>query len=370
MTYHSGSRAIQDRVGVRDLADHMGRAVGRGIRPVAAAFLELQPMLVVGAVAPESGAGAGGGASGRGAESGAEPGRGAGAGGRAPENGAEPGSHAETGAELGRGVESGVESGKGVETGAEPGRGVGSEGGAAPGGGDVWVSLLTGRPGFLRATGPHQLSVVGGLPAGDPLTAALATPGTLVGTIALDPRTRRRMRLGGRVRPTPRGFAVEADRVFANCPKYLQKRETYETVADRAAGVPRRGRELTASQRQFVEAADTFFLATVHANGADASHRGGNPGFVHVDTPGELSWRDYPGNSMFLSLGNLAADPRAGLLFLDWTSGAVLQLTGTARTEFAPDGERTVRFILTEAVETPGASPLRWSAPAYSPANP
>ncbi|MFJ6831872.1 pyridoxamine 5'-phosphate oxidase family protein [Streptomyces sp. NPDC091209] len=308
MTYHSGSRAVQDRVGVRDLADHVGRAVGQGIRPVAAAFLEQQPMLVVGAAAPGSAA--------------------------APGNGAVPGR------------------------------------GAVPGGGDVWASLLTGRPGFVRATGPRQVSVAGGLPAGDPLATALATEGTSVGTIALDPRTRRRMRLNGRVRPTPRGFAVEADQVFANCPKYLQKRDTYETVAGRTAGVPRHGRQLTPFQREFVESADTFFLATVHAHGADASHRGGNPGFVRVDTPGELSWRDYPGNAMFLTLGNLAGDPRAGLLFLDWTSGAVLQLTGTARTEFAPDGERTVRFTLTEAVETPAASPLRWSPPAYSPANP
>ncbi|WP_328555534.1 pyridoxamine 5'-phosphate oxidase family protein [Streptomyces sp. NBC_00358] len=290
MTYHSGSRAVQDRVGVRDLADHVGRAIGSGIRPVVAAFLEQQPMLVVGA--------------------------------------------------------------------------------AVPAGGPVWASLLTGRPGFVRATGPRQVSVAGGLPAGDPLTAALATAGTPVGAVALDPRTRRRMRLGGLVRPTPRGFAVEADRVFANCPKYLQKREAYETVADRVPGAPRHGGGLTPSQREFVRAADTFFLATVHAHGADASHRGGNPGFVHVDPDGGLNWRDYPGNSMFLSLGNLATDPRAGLLFLDWTSGAVLQLTGTARTEFAPDGERTLRFTPAEAVETPAASPLRWSPPAYSPANP
>jgi predicted pyridoxine 5'-phosphate oxidase superfamily flavin-nucleotide-binding protein len=303
MTYHSGSRAIQDRVGVRDLADHVGRSVGQGIRPVVAAFLELQPMLVVGAAAPEGGT-------------------------------------------------------------------EGERDAGTTGGGGVWASLLTGDPGFVRATGARQISVAGGLAAGDPLTAALTTPGTGVGTIALDPRTRRRMRLNGRVRPTPRGFAVEADQVFANCPKYLQKRQTYETVTGRTAGTPRRAGELTSSQREFVEAADTFFLATVHAHGADASHRGGNPGFVRVGTPGELSWPDYPGNSMFLTLGNLAADPRAGLLFLDWTSGTVLQLTGTARTEFTPDGERTVRFTLAEAVETSAASPLRWSAPAYSPANP
>ncbi|WP_406330009.1 pyridoxamine 5'-phosphate oxidase family protein [Streptomyces sp. NBC_00203] len=302
MTYHSGSRAVQDRVGVRDLADHVGQAIGQGIRPVAAAFLELQPMLIVG--------------------------------------------------------------------GAESGRVDVPDGVGAPGGGAVWASLLTGAPGFVRATGPRQISVTSGLPPADPLAPALSVPGTPVGTLALDPRTRRRMRLNGRVRPTPRGFAVEADQVFANCPKYLQKRESYETVAERTPDAPRRDTELSPSQREFIETADTFFLATVHAHGAEASHRGGNPGFVHVASPYELWWRDYPGNSMFLTLGNLVADPRAGLLFLDWRTGTTLQLTGEARTEYAPDGERTVRFTLTEVIESPTASPLRWSAPEYSPANP
>ena len=289
MTYHSGSRAVQDRVGVRDLADHVGRAIGQGIRPVAAAFLELQPMLVIGAADPDTGA--------------------------------------------------------------------------------VWAALLTGEPGFVRATGPHRISVRGGLHEGDPLTAALATAGTAVGTIELDPRTRRRMRLNGRVTPTARGLAIDADQVFSNCPKYLQRRETYERV-ERAPEAIRHGSELTPSQREFIEAADTFFIASVHGHGADASHRGGNPGFVHATSPNELSWRDYPGNSMFLTLGNLSDDPRAGLLFLDWTSGAVLQLTGRARTEFDAHGERTVRFTVEAVAETPGASPLRWTAPEYSPANP
>lgn len=299
--YHSGSRAVQDRVGVRDLADHLGRAIGEGIRPVVAAFLELQPLLVLGAADPVDGR--------------------------------------------------------------------------------VWASAVTGAPGFVRATGPRRISVATGTsgasggadgpsPA-DPLATALATPGTPVGTIVLDPRTRRRMRLNGRLLPTPRGFAVETDRVFANCPKYIQRREAYETV-DRTPGSPLRGTELTAEQRVFLAAADTFFLATLHPDGtgAELSHRGGNPGFVHVTSPRTLTWRDHPGNSMFLTLGNLARDPRAGLLFLDWTTGRTLQLTGEAATRFAPDGERTVRFTLTEAVDTPAALPLRWSAPEYSPANP
>lgn len=285
--YHAGSLALQDRLGVRELADHVGRSVGAGIKPVAAAFLELQPLLVIGAADPATGR--------------------------------------------------------------------------------VWAAPLAGEPGFVRATGPRQISVTGEARVAP---ASTLTEGTPVGTIALDPRTRRRMRLNGRLRPTARGFAIEADRVFANCPKYLQRRESYEILPDRVPGESRASGELTERQAEFIAAADTFFLASVHEGGADASHRGGNPGFVRVDSPRELSWRDYPGNSMFLSLGNLAADPRAGLLFLDWTSGTALRLTGEARTEFTEDGERRVRFVPFEVVETQGAVPLRWSAPEYSPANP
>ncbi|MFH8368905.1 pyridoxamine 5'-phosphate oxidase family protein [Streptomyces sp. NPDC018031] len=303
--YHPGEREVQRRAGLLAQADHSGRAIGDGIREVAAAFLGLQPMLVVG---------------------------------------------------------------------------------AADRAGRMWSSLLTGPPGFVTATGPHSIGITGGVAAADPLAEALAAPGTSVGTIALDPRTRRRMRLNGTARPTGRGLAIEADQVFANCPKYLQKRQLEEVVADRAPGAARRSPELGAAEADFVRAADTFFIATASPAGdpvrgpgepagarragpADASHRGGLPGFVTVTAPTRLSWPDYPGNAMFLTLGNLAADPRAGLLFTDWSSGDTLQLTGTARTEF-DDGGRTVHFELTEAVWRPAASPLRWSAPEYSPANP
>ncbi|MFJ9242468.1 pyridoxamine 5'-phosphate oxidase family protein [Streptomyces sp. NPDC101776] len=290
-TYHAGSRAVQDRAGVRDLADHVGQIIGQGIKPVAAAFLELQPLLILGAADPTTG--------------------------------------------------------------------------------KVWASPLTGPPGFVRATGPHQISLTGGPRPADPLTPALSSARDLpVGTIALDPRTRRRMRVDGQLRTTTRGFAIEAERVFANCPKYIQRRESYETVADREPAPARHSGELTPTQAEFIAAADTFFLATVHDHGADASHRGGNPGFVRATSPHELTWPDYSGNAMFLSLGNLLTDPRAGLLFLDWNTGTTLQLTGEARTEFGEDGERRVRFLLDEVIESAAALPLRWSAPEYSPANP
>lgn len=46
---------------------------------------------------------------------------------------------------------------------------------------------------------------------------------------------------------------------------------------------PRIGRSLLAEQQTFIATADTFFVASVHpTRGVDASHRGGNPGFVRV----------------------------------------------------------------------------------------
>ncbi|MFC9260470.1 pyridoxamine 5'-phosphate oxidase family protein [Streptomyces hydrogenans] len=286
--YHHGSLAVQARLGVQQAAAHIAPSINPGIRPVAAAFLEAQPMLVLGAAAPD---------------------------------------------------------------------------------GRVWASLLTGEPGFARATGPHTVSVAGGLAPHDPLAEALAT-GTAVGTIALDPRTRRRMRLNGTARPSARGLLIEAEQVFANCPKYLQKRELYGSdPAGPGTAAPRTGDALTEAQLAAVRAADTFFVATTGPDGADASHRGGNPGFVHAEGPRELLWRDYPGNAMFLTLGNLETDGRAGLLFLDWESGTTLQLSGRAKTVYRLE-ERFVRLRVDSVVETPAASPLRWSAPAYSPANP
>uniref|UniRef100_A0AAU2JQZ4 Pyridoxamine 5'-phosphate oxidase family protein n=1 Tax=Streptomyces sp. NBC_00049 TaxID=2903617 RepID=A0AAU2JQZ4_9ACTN len=286
MAYHWGSLAVQERVGVRELAEHVGRSIGPGIRDVAAAFLGQQPHLVVG---------------------------------------------------------------------------------AADGTGRMWASLLTGAPGFVRATGPDRIAVRGGLPEGDPLAEALATAGTPVGTISLDPRTRRRMRLNGTVEVTSGGFAVQAEQVFANCPKYLQKRQPVDLAAE-GAGVVRRGDALTPGQQRAVRAADTFFVATTaDADGADASHRGGLPGFVEVLSPVELTWPDYAGNAMFLTLGNLTADPRAGLLFPDWESGALLQLSGRAATEFGADGSRLVRFRVESVVESVHPGRLRWSAPEYSP---
>ncbi len=85
------------------------------------------------------------------------------------------------------------------------------------------------------------------------------------------------------------------------------------------------------ADRGFVERADHFFLATCDPNGQpDCSYKGGLPGFVRVLSPRELAWPDYDGNGQFRSLGNLLANPRAGLLFVDWARPNRLRVNGRA----------------------------------------
>lgn len=174
---------------------------------------------------------------------------------------------------------------------------------------------------------------------------------------------------------------VALRQIYANCPKYIQQREAERTSVP--PGQPRWSHSLTPAQRQLVESADTFFVATADRDTdspyapahADVSHRGGDPGFVECLTGTRLRWPDYPGNSMFGTLGNIAVNPSVGLLFLDWSTGTTLQLTGHAAIDWHDDGqlpgaERSVVLDLTACVEIPQHSPLRWTAPTYSRHNP
>ncbi|MBU3064218.1 pyridoxamine 5'-phosphate oxidase family protein [Nocardia sp. NEAU-G5] len=78
---------------------------------------------------------------------------------------------------------------------------------------------------------------------------------------------------------------------------------------------------------------------------------------------------------MFMTLGNIASDPRCGLLILDWETGALLQVTGTAEINwdertFATDAQCSIDFAVDEVVEIAHAIPLRWGPSELSPANP
>lgn len=251
--------------------------------------------------------------------------------------------------------------------------------GAVDARGRRWASLLTGKPGFLRIADEETILIDARAAMGDPLAERPAAEGPL-GMIVIDFAARRRMRLNGWAESRPDGtILVHAQQVYANCPKYIQARRwEWAAGARDEPAKSRRTRSLTEQQQRLIREADTFFIASSHKDGgADASHRGGNPGFAHVVNETKLIWPDYSGNGLFQTLGNLAADPRAGLLFMDFEGGNTLQLTGTARivwdenhTAAFPGAERLLEYEIEEVVELAGANPLRWTFIEYSPFNP
>jgi predicted pyridoxine 5'-phosphate oxidase superfamily flavin-nucleotide-binding protein len=227
--------------------------------------------------------------------------------------------------------------------------------GGADAAGRVWSSLLAGPPGFARAIDAGTVEIDARFPAADPLAGLGRAAGEPVGLLAIEPATRRRVRINGVARVTAAGtLQVATDEVFGNCPKYITRRDIAPAARGRiaAAGAGAvAGTALTPAQQAAVAAADTLFLATVGPDGGvDASHRGGEPGFVAV-TADRLAWADARGNAMFLSLGNLEASPDAGVLVVDWRTGATLQVTGRAHVAWAAPDDRSVVLAVDEVRE-------------------
>lgn len=228
-----------------------------------------------------------------------------------------------------------------------------------------------GDTGFVTAVGTRTI-LVNAVP-GAPL-AGLFDAEHDIGMLAIEPWTRRRMRVNGRARRDGDHLVVRTEQVYANCPKYLQKR-TITGDLEPGGRTARSGERLSAAQREWIGRADTFFVATHAAGlGTDVSHRGGAPGFVEVVDERRLVWPDYPGNQMYMTLGNLELNPAAGLLFLDWDTGDALHLTGRARVEWdpgdVPGAQRLVAFEVDRTLEVSGASPLRWAFEEHSRFNP
>lgn len=251
--------------------------------------------------------------------------------------------------------------------------------GAVDPSGAPWATVLAGAPGFVRSPDPRTLRVDALPDVGDPLRAALV-PGAALGCLGIDLPTRRRNRVNGRAAVVDSdGFTLTVAQAFGNCPQYIQTRTP--TRSPRTAPViVERGPALDDAARQTIRAADTFFVASaVDTDGdpsrraVDVSHRGGRPGFVRVDDD-TLTIPDFAGNLHFNTLGNLLLNPRAGLVFVDFATGDLLQLTGATELVFAgaeldsfAGAERLWRLRVQQVVRRRGALALRWSFGEASP---
>jgi uncharacterized protein len=232
--------------------------------------------------------------------------------------------------------------------------------------GRVWASVVTGAPGLIEVVDEHTVRIAARPSSTDPLFANLAVAGH-VAMFAPDFVASRRVRINGRGILKQGKIYVTTEQVYGNCRRYMQERIfAGDRPASSANDQVVRGSVLSASQQRQISGADTFFIATNHPDsGGDVSHKGGRPGFVRVVDDRRLAFPDYNGNRMFNTLGNLAVNPRGGLLFIDFETGRTLQLTGAASIDWNPEragsfagAERVVDFEVEELIDTPNGFPL------------
>lgn len=95
----------------------------------------------------------------------------------------------------------------------------------------------------------------------------------------------------------------------------LQDRFDGRRIAD-ALESHRRHEEFWDSDRELIEGAPFFFIATTWREHVDCSIKSGDPGFVKIVGGNVLEFPEYDGNSMYRTLGNIARNPNIGLLFL------------------------------------------------------
>ena len=252
--------------------------------------------------------------------------------------------------------------------------------GAVDGQGRPWATLIEGPEGFVTSPDPKHLEFALAeypLDPLDPATPGLAG-GSALGLLGIELHTRRRNRLNGAIgQASADRLEVVVEQSFGNCPQYIQLRAFSRSPAPRG-GLREDAAALDERAIEMIRKADTFFVASYvdHEDGGrsvDVSHRGGRAGFVRIEG-GRLTIPDYAGNLHFNTLGNFISNPRAGLLFVDFERGDVLQLSG--RPEVILDSpliaafegaERIWTFDVEQVVFRPGAISLRWDFDEYAP---
>ncbi len=247
--------------------------------------------------------------------------------------------------------------------------------------GAPWASALFGAPGFLSTPDNRSFAIDTPSLTGDPF-AENAKPGAPVSFVGIELQTRRRNRLNGIVR-AGEGLVTDVVQSFGNCPQYIHTRDMAFT---RDPDLPFKAERNTfdslgGAENAIIAKADTFFVASHNPvddartnGGVDVNHRGGNPGFVKIEGD-TLTVPDFSGNFAFNTLGNFLVNPVAGLMFIDFATGDILQLTGTVELiwDVTPEiaafegAQRAWRFHLSHGHRLVGASPLAFAAGEASP---
>jgi uncharacterized protein len=155
--------------------------------------------------------------------------------------------------------------------------------------------------------------------------------------------------------------------------KELQERWGSRSAHCRLESGPLTSNQLGPEEIAFIEAQDSFFLASLNDSGWPyIQHRGGPPGFLKVLGNNRLGFPDFKGNRQYLSFGNILKNPRVSLFLIDYPARTRLKIFGHAKLvegDSLPDALRKIE-------NDPGATPIErgiivqveafhWNCPKY-----
>jgi predicted pyridoxine 5'-phosphate oxidase superfamily flavin-nucleotide-binding protein len=152
-----------------------------------------------------------------------------------------------------------------------------------------------------------------------------------------------------------------------------QAQEHYYGVSETEANLTTGPDELTPEETDFIQARDSFYMATVSENDWPyIQHRGGPAGFLRVLDSRTLAFADYRGNRQMLSTGNLATNDRVALFLMDYPGRTRLKILGHATVKDAREHPELVEQLadpkdrrLVERLFFIKVVGFDWNCPAY-----
>jgi predicted pyridoxine 5'-phosphate oxidase superfamily flavin-nucleotide-binding protein len=254
--------------------------------------------------------------------------------------------------------------------------------GAVDSTGHPWAVMRVGPIGFMASEDDKTLDISSNSLSGEPTDLHLAE-GAKVSVVGLEFETQRRNRLNTTIAAANSDhLSLRVDQSYGNCPKYIQVRNKTSEVPTQSVP-PIVTTTLQDVDKSQIMNADTLLIASRAAQlgddpraGVDINHRGGMPGFVSVLDDTTIQFPDYKGNSFYNTFGNIVTDKRVGLQFVDFETGTLLNIKGTAElVEDLNNGElplmgRGLRITVEAVTRAEGALPMRFTFGQYSDRNP
>jgi len=123
-----------------------------------------------------------------------------------------------------------------------------------------------------------------------------------------------------------------SDVAFTYAVKAVQERKGSRSYYARMEEAGSWETQITPDLKAFIEIQTSVFLATANLqNQPYIQNRGGPPGFLRVLDEGTIGFADFTGNRQYITLGNLAENPKAHLFLIDYAQRKRVKIWGDAR---------------------------------------